>query len=285
MSLIKRIIRKQIYRFPLLTKAIYSVLQSKKLNDSPTYTKQGFRFVGNKQMQEGNFEIDETKIVEQIIPKVDTVINVGANIGYYCCIALNKGKKVLAFEPMDQNLRFLLQNIKLNNWQKDIEIFPIALYNEINILKIYGAGTGASLVKGWAGWNQGNFTFVPCSTLDNILGSRVKENNILIIVDIEGAELKFLKGANSFLESQTKPIWLVEVSIKEHQPEGIIINPNLMETFELFWKAGYESYTANEELSRVDFEEISKIIENKSDTLKTHNFIFIEKGKKNKYFS
>ena len=134
----------------------------------------GFKMMGNPGMQNGAFEPAETKIVQNILSHVSVVINIGANIGYYCCIALERGKHVVAFEPLPLNLQFLLRNIKANHWESQIEIVPLALSNKVGLLEVYGGGTGASLVKGWAGIPETHMTLVPSSTLDNVLGSRFK---------------------------------------------------------------------------------------------------------------
>jgi FkbM family methyltransferase len=151
-------------------------------------------------MENGSFEPIETSLVKRIFPKVDFVVNVGANIGYYVCQALHSNKKVFAFEPIEKNIKYLLRNIKANNWQDNCEIFPVALGNKNTILEIYGGGTGASLIKGWAGTHERFSTLVPCLTLNDLLGNRLSGNNIFIIVDIEGAENMMLEGATKLLE-------------------------------------------------------------------------------------
>jgi FkbM family methyltransferase len=242
-------------------------------------TRFGFKFNGNDEMANGSFEVFETNLLIKIFPKVDYVVNIGANIGYYVCHALKNKKKVFAFEPLEGNLRQLLRNIKYNNWEDNCEVFPLALSNKISIIDMYGGGTGASLIKGWAGTSLSDVTLVPCSTLDNVLGNRLDGENILIIVDIEGAENMMLEGATRLLDMNPKPIWLVEISQQEHQPKGRRINPQILETFEKFWDRGYESITADNFLRNISKEEVKKIIENRTDTLGTHNFLFYEKGR------
>jgi hypothetical protein len=58
-------------------------------------TSLGFKFIGNKSMMNSLFEPCETEIVKKIFPKVNLFINVGANIGYYVCLALYNKKKVI----------------------------------------------------------------------------------------------------------------------------------------------------------------------------------------------
>ncbi|HAQ17687.1 MAG TPA: hypothetical protein DCR40_00450 [Prolixibacteraceae bacterium] len=278
-----RLIKPIIERLPRLAMTCRYLRDSWQIQKEPKPTPMGFKFVGNQSMQNGQFEPEETQIVQSIVSKVDVVINIGANIGYYCCIALSQKKNVIAFEPINLNLRYLLRNIKANNWESKIEVYSMALSNKVGVIEIYGGGTGASLLKGWAGNPEQHVTLVPCSTLDTVLGTRFQNKKCFFIVDIEGAELLMLKGAFSIVERDLKPIWLMEISISEHQPKGIIINPNLLATFQLFWDRGYEAWTADKECRIVQSDEIKKIVASNKDTLNTHNFLFIEKGKEREY--
>ena len=92
----------------------------------PTKTPYGFLLSGNRDMEAGTFEVFESAVVKALLPRVDAVVNVGANIGYYVCLARSSGKHVVAFEPIGANMRFLLRNLMLNKW-RDVDVFPIAL--------------------------------------------------------------------------------------------------------------------------------------------------------------
>lgn len=245
----------------------------------PKKTPMGFRLIGNSAMQEGRFEIEETKIVRKILPCVDTLVNVGANIGYYCCMASYAGKNVICFEPMTNNLRYLLRNIKTNGYQNSTEVFPLALSNRPGIVEIYGGGTGASLINGWANTPKYCTNLVPTSTMDIILAHRLKDERCLIIVDIEGSEKRMLEGATSLVSLDPKPIWLVEISICQHQPNGIKVNPELLFTFEVFWKEGYDVWTVNNGLRKINHEQIRDVMKNGKDTVHSNSFLFVEKRK------
>jgi FkbM family methyltransferase len=265
-------------RFPVIAFTYRTIRDNQRIFEHPKITPMGFKFNGNKSMEAGLFEISETEVTKRLLSDVDVVINVGANIGYYCCLAAKEGKHVVAFEPMPQNLRYLLRNIQANDWAESIEVFPLALSNKVGVTEIYGGGTAASLLKGWAGNSEKTKALVPLSTLDVVLGKRFLGQRVLFIIDIEGAEKSMLEGANTYLKSESSPIWLVEIAGAEHQPKGVKINPNLLSTFELFWDNGYVSHAADETFTEITRLDVEKVVATEVDSLKTHNFLFFKHG-------
>ena len=258
-----------LYRYWRDTRSLYVNLKETTL---------GFKFIGNAKMEQGIFEIEERKIVKRCLNKADLFINIGANIGYYCCISLQQGIPTIAFEPMENNLRYLYKNIQANDWQNNIEVFPLALGNTTGLIEIYGGGTLASIHRGWAGMPVQYRSLVPVTTLDTALQDRFSGKRCFILVDIEGAEYRMLQGAKRFLRMAPKPIWMVEIQVKEHQPAGTPLNPYLLQTFKIFWDEGYESWTADENLRKIEEQEIIDIYESKTDTLSSQNFLFLDKG-------
>jgi len=244
----------------------------------PTPTPMGFKLEGNESMRTGAFEPVETAIVDRLLDDVDYLVNVGANVGYYCCYALMKGKHTIAFEPVPSNLRHLFRNLRANGWGLGVEVFPLAVSDRVGLVDIYGGGTGASLVRGWAGTPSSVVSTVPVSTLDRVIGSRLNGKRCLIVMDIEGAELPALRGAAGLLGQSPRPIWMVEISVGEHQPDGVAVNPDLAATFEMFWDRGYDSWTATSPARPVTHEEIAAIVNGGRDTLATHNFVFVAHG-------
>ena len=230
----------------------------------------GFKLSGNLNMGKGEFEQNETDLVRKLLADVDVLVNVGANIGYYCMHALSMGKEVIAFEPIQSNLDFLCKNVVDNDWS--CEIIPLALSKKPGILKIYGGGTGASLIKGWAGTSENYFTYVPCSTMDIILQDRLRGKKVLFVVDVEGAEQWVLEGSTKILQNDPKPLWLIEIVTSQHQPDGQI-NPNLTNTFDLMFKAGYKAVTADPDMKPINLEEVVAT-QNKSAVLGSYNFLF-----------
>lgn len=113
----------------LLKKLPYSVIFYRFIRDvldrnQPLLqTPWGFLLSGSQVMASGSFEPNETSCLRSLLPDCDLFINVGANIGYYCCHAIACGCNVVAFEPVTRNLHYLMKNIVANNWSNKIEIF------------------------------------------------------------------------------------------------------------------------------------------------------------------
>ncbi len=246
---------------------------SKALNAEVVFReKLGFHFNGSSLMEKGEFEPHETAIVENLFEFFDVFVNIGANTGYYVCKALSRGIPVVAFEPNQLNVNILLKNIEANKFETDFHLFPLALSNKNGVLPMYGASTGASLIYGWAG--QQNQYLVPISKFDSIAETLVNSKSCLVLIDIEGSELNCLKGADALIKSSENNVFLIEITVCQHQPSGISINPNLVDTFNLMFSYGYNAFTANKKLRKIEISEVIKVASTKVDTIRAHNFIF-----------
>ncbi len=241
---------------------------------TPQVTPWGFRLAGNPDMASGAFEPRETELVRGLLRDVDILVNVGANVGYYCCHALSLGKPVIAFEPVQRNVRYLCENIRANGWS-GAEIYPVALSKRAGILEIYGSGTGASLVKGWAGTSESHVTLVPSSTMDTVLGDRLRGKRALIIVDVEGAEKAMLEGATAVLANVPKPTWLVEIMATDHQPGDVEMNPDFVQTFQVFFRNGYRAFSADKEMRAIPAGYVDSVSRHLVQP-HIHNFVFHE---------
>jgi FkbM family methyltransferase len=188
---------------------------------------------------------------------------------------LQSGKSVIAFEPQQQNLRCLFQNLIANGWENEAEVFPVALSENPGLLTLYGAsGPSASLIKNWAGYSSHFKKTVPVSTLDNVLAGRLLGRHLFIKIDVEGAEYQVLKGALMTLALSPKPIWLLEICLEEFHPEGY--NPDFLKIFELFWSYGYQAFTATINPRPITSIDVTKWIEKGHADSQAFNYIFAE---------
>lgn len=242
----------------------------------------GFKLVSGlhpayKEMRVGRFEIEETQIIKRMLNHVAVFVDVGANLGYYTCLAAQEGLKVIAFEPQHQNLKCLMQNLVVNGYQDKVEIFPLALSEKPGLLTLYGAsGPSASLIKGWAGYSPKHSQQIPVSTLDTVLGLRFERDRIFIKIDVEGAEYQVLSGAQHILRRTIKPIWLLEISLQEFHPSGT--NPNYKKIFDCFFDQGYWGFTATQPPMRVDRKKIDNWVASNTNDSRTFNYVFLDEG-------
>lgn len=227
-----------------------------------------------KMMRAGTFEPDETALIQKFLGKVDVFVDIGANLGYYTCLALYNGKSVIAFEPQRQNLQCLFQNLLANGWQDGVEVYPVALSEKPGLLTLYGAsGPSASLIQNWAGYSPRFHQIVPVSTLDNVLGGRLLDRRLLIKIDVEGAEHQVLAGAQATLARNLKPIWLLEVCLHEFHPEGM--NPDYLKIFRMFWDNDYQAFAATQIPAPVTPGDVERWVSNKFCDSGTFNYLFV----------
>lgn len=261
-------------RVPWVARAFRGVRDWWAVTGTPVMTPMGFRFYGISSMMDGSFEAEETATIRALLQRSDLFVNVGANVGYYCCHACQIGTPVIAFEPIPLNREALARNLAANGWTSRVDIRPLAVSDRAGEATIYGSRLGASLIPGWAGTPEHYSTTVTLSTLDAEIGARVAGQRVLILVDIEGAELRMLQGASQVLASSPRPAWIIEIAVSEHQPAGTRINPHLAATFEVFWALGYEARTADRARRLVTRDEVAAVAATGRDTFGCHNFLF-----------
>ncbi len=209
----------------------------------------GFKLAGDPRMASSDFEPDEVKAFLELIESHDMVLDIGANIGFYSCLAASRRKHVVSFEPSLRNLNFLYRNL-WENKLSSVEIFPVGLAKQSGLSRIYGFGGISSFVVGWGQAETSKYSLVPVTTLDAVVAKRFQGKRLLIKVDVEGFELHVLAGAMETLNLEPKPTWTMEILLRD----GVIpggVNTRFHETFEMFWKHGYQCRKLDNTRSRV----------------------------------
>jgi len=148
------------------------------------------------------WEVFRDQVYEQFYSpkKGDTVIDIGANVGAFTVRAAklvgDKGM-VIAIEPEPRNLVLLQQNIKQNNLN-NVKIVKKAIWDKPTKIRLYlSEFSGGHSIKENA--TAKNYIEVEADCLDNII-SELELNHIdFIKLDVEGAELEALKGAEKTL--------------------------------------------------------------------------------------
>lgn len=158
-----------------------------------------------------------------------TVFDVGANVGFYT-IALGKKLsklhgKLHAFEPVRSNFERLVDCVSLNALESTVFAHNIALGDEEGTIELHmeskgNASTGnAVMVKGKVRTENNlmiNST-APITHLDSFVQEWGIDSCDLIKIDVEGAEVMFLRGGSNFLSKQRpiiygefNPYWLTQ---------------------------------------------------------------------------
>jgi FkbM family methyltransferase len=177
----------------------------------------------------------EDDVIEHFTPKEgDVVVDVGAAFGFYSILASRKVKgsgRVIAIEPQPDSFEMLNRNIKLNGLT-NITTLNYAVFSKETTLNLYSS---YSILSERSEKNKKDFVEVNGNTLDYLLKelNGISEVN-WIKIDVEGAELEVLKGAQSiFSESKDLSI-LMEVHGKDKFSEII----DLLDTYN--FKVEYE---------------------------------------------
>jgi FkbM family methyltransferase len=215
---------------------------------------EGFWLAGDDSMRHGDFEPQERRILARELAGVDVFVDVGANVGYYACLARSRGVRVVAIEPQPLNLRNLFRALEANRWD-NVETWPVAVADRPGTLPMWGAKTGASLISGWAGTSQQYRQLVPVSTLDTLFDRRLEGQRLLVKMDIEGAEYRALLGGMSLVKRQPPPVWLVEINLGAIHPDG---NSRFSDTFALFFDHGYRAMCADDHERPVSREDTAR---------------------------
>ena len=195
-----------------------------------------------------NYEPSVTKVLQNISEKIDVFVNVGANSGIFCLKLGSYMQRIYAFEPLNDNLKLLMKNIRENHLDKKVTIFPMAVGAKCDIVDFFGASTAGSLLKGW-NFQVDKGQMVPCVSLDSILLDKLLKKRALFLIDVEGAEFDVVEGAQNIISS-TNSVFCIEIPCREFMPNEIF-NPNFKKIFDLFKEFGYTSWEIKEDAGLV----------------------------------
>jgi len=186
------------------------------LNDSLICpTNLGFDLViskndGQNYYYDGQYEPGTLHVMSKCLRANDTFVDAGASIGQMSFFAANIiGKKgmVLSFEPHVQRYSSLVRGIELNQ-MKNVVAYNSGLGEIEETLKLYINRASPSLISNEK--KITDFEEVRIMQLDSVLEQERKKDVRMIKIDVEGFELKVLKGATRLLSSANAPIICME---------------------------------------------------------------------------
>ena len=154
----------------------------------------------------GIHEEFETGFVKKIIQKKDTVLDIGANIGYYTLIfakLVGDDGKVFAFEPEPSNFSLLEKNVEINGY-RNVELAQKAASNKIGKMKLYINEKNAGGHMIYDTHENRNVVEIDVTRLDDHLNNLSTPINF-VKMDVEGSEIDVIEGMKDILQ-KTKDI-------------------------------------------------------------------------------
>lgn len=211
--------------------------------------------------------------------KANTIIDIGANIGYFSLIAsaANKSSEIYSFEPVERIVRRFEKQKKINAFT-NIKIEPMII-GDNNDKQVFYIPEGnemalaGSTKKGWM--DKADEIFIQSTTLDSYKEKHNLNKIDLIKMDCEFHEVEALNGMKEILKLD-KPNILMEVLFPESKGvEGHFENNQFQEIEKIMLENNYYFYLITKEaLLRVDKLEYNHI---------DRNYIFSPTKSKNQF--
>ena len=180
------------------------------INSDPALSRQVYVY-GNYEF--GKFEKVVTLLenIEGRTFKLETLVDIGANIGTICVAAVKRGfaARAIAIEPESKNYRALVSNIYLNDLADKITPHQIALgakRDQKLTLELSDNNSGdhrirVSTEKGFSAEEERKTVTVTSDTFDAV-APNLDKNSCLIWMDTQGYEGIILQGAQNILAAK-----------------------------------------------------------------------------------
>jgi FkbM family methyltransferase len=176
--------------------------------------------IGFEILLHGAFEAAESRYLCSGARTGTTALDVGANVGLFTvplARAVGPAGRVVAIEPDSENVARLEANLRLNRLE-NVLVERVAAGDGDGEIALHVANDPAfhSTVAVHAGRGVGRALRVPVTRLDTIWMRLGRPAVSTIKVDVEGAELAVLRGAEALLR-ETRPALLLEANTTEHR--------------------------------------------------------------------
>jgi FkbM family methyltransferase len=159
----------------------------------------------------GSYENEQRSIFEKYVGSGDIVFDIGAHVGFFTLIAsvlVGSSGKVVAFEPLPENLRYLHEHLSINH-----------VDNVTVIEKAVSIHSGSVKFRKHANRAMGGISDdgeldVSAVSLDEMMEDTIVLPPSCIKMDVEGGEFLALRGGSYFLR-RFHPI----IFLSTHGPE------------------------------------------------------------------
>ena len=188
----------------------------------------------------GLYEPDLTRLIEATVKPGMTVVDAGANVGYYTLIAarlVGRTGRIYAFEPDPLNYSYLIQNVDANDYSY-VKTVPKALSNETGMTKFIEDPRGAEGFVTSASDFQSALD-VPTVTLDDFFSGEGWPTVHIMKMDIEGSEKNALSGMSELSRRNPQMRLIMELNTPAIARSGNTVNDVAYLLRELGFLGGY----------------------------------------------
>jgi FkbM family methyltransferase len=209
----------------------------------------------------GRWEETETRLFSSLVKEGMTVVDIGANIGYYTLLAarlVGPEGRVHAFEPSPENFALLSRNVDVNGY-KNVVLIPKAVSDRSGTatLRIDRASSGGHSLSNFRG--GADSIEVETISLDDYFANGTETVGVLKM-DAEGAEVAILDGMSALLTRNPNLTLLTEFFPRAVQGLGYVPEDYIRELA----RSGFRIYPIDEDRGKVDsldVEHVSDLID------------------------
>lgn len=151
-------------------------------------------------LRDGYFEPYETTLIESEIRPGDTVLDIGANIGYYTLIfarLVGEHGRVYAFEPDPTNFRLLKKNVRANGYHNVVFVNK-AVADVSGTMSLYLCPDNKGDHRLFDSHDDRQSITIETTTLDELFSEFQGEIHF-IKMDIQGSEARAVRGMENLL--------------------------------------------------------------------------------------
>jgi FkbM family methyltransferase len=226
----------------LVQRAFGASLVERKIYSYRMYLDLADRGISRTLLLFGERELEHKIMLEKVLRPGMSVLDIGANIGYYALMELamiSPGGRLIAVEPSPSNVDLLKRNLALNGYA-GVEVHQMAMSDRVttrpfflsemsNLNTFHDSGTGTLHLTG-------RTIDVGTSTVPEVMKGRPLD---LIRMDVEGHEVEVLNGLLPAIErGDMRPMVIFETHLSRYSDEHDITRP-LRALFALGYKVAF----------------------------------------------
>lgn len=239
----------RVINIPLLTRAVGSFLYTHRaafkrllwtrepvlvsLPEFKMYVRLDDWLIGARIFLRRRYEAYAAEVVRAYLKPGQTVLDLGANLGYYALLAakmVGETGKVIAFEPLPDNCELIRKSLAVNHFT-NVTLYPLAVADRESTVGVTREESNGMILRDARSASER----VRAVALDTFLD---KPHVDVIKMDIEGAEGLALQGMRELVRAY-RPIVFTEL-----HPEALLAVSNMSaEEYLDAWRAlGYAIY-------------------------------------------